>query len=67
MYANIDRNSFNVNPGVKAAKLDTWILPHESRGAAEVLPRQRGVAVVVVDEDAVETARPLDGVDHLRI
>ena len=31
------------------------------------LPRERGVAVVVVDEDVVEALGPVDGVHHLRV
>ena len=31
------------------------------------LPRERGVAVVVVDEDVVESLGPVDGVDDLRV
>ena len=45
----------------------TWILPHETSGAAKVLPRQRGVPVVVVGKHPVQSAGPLDGVDDLGV
>lgn len=44
---------------------DGRVLPHESSGAAEVLPRQRRVQLVVVDEGLVQDFGPLDGLQDL--
>ena len=45
----------------------TWVLPHEAGVGSKVLPAERGVPVVVVHKNPVQTLGPLDGVDHLRI
>jgi len=61
-------------PGVNAALVfilrkynrhGTGIVAEETRGASEVLPRQRRVSSVIVGEDFVKSFRPRHASQHL--